>query len=200
MPLESFAVAEPQPSVLGVLRARTRALHDQVESGVDLGRALASREGYRQMLEGYLSLYRTFEVALTGAPAAVRELAMYPQRARVPLLEGDLRALGVSEAEVAAVPAATELPDLAKPDAILGALYVIEGSQLGGQVIYREIQDKLQLDQQHGAAFFFGDGENTSRQWKRFLAGLEEQVYDPDAAADAAAGMFRYFEIGLSKK
>jgi heme oxygenase len=200
MHLSPTAGSGPRTPILDALRARTRALHEQVESGVDLMRALGSREAYRELLEGYLSLYRPFEAALAGADAKIQALVGWPGDAHVPLLERDLRALGATDAEIVAVPDADGLPDLSAADAMLGALYVVEGSQLGGQVIYREIQSQLQMDGENGAAFFLGDGEKTGSEWKLFRAGLEEMVQDAHVAADTACAMFGYFENGLSKK
>jgi len=196
-PNSNVAVVDSS-SALTVLRARTRALHEQIESGINLAKLLSTREGYRSLLAAYLSLYRPFEAALAAAPGAVRELVGFPETGHVRLLEGDLRALGMTDAQINAVADAVGLPDLSETNALLGALYVIEGSQLGGQMIYRDVQAKLGLDKQSGASFFGGEGENTGRHWKQFLSGLEEQVTDPERAADTACAMFHYFGQGLS--
>jgi heme oxygenase len=191
--LSSNSSIDNVTTVISLLRKRTRPLHNEIESGIDLSLALSSRGRYRSLLEGYLGLYRPFERALAKASEAVRSLADWPAHAHVPLLERDILALGATPADLQTIPDAPGLPELNDSSAMLGALYVIEGSQLGGQIIFRDVQAKLQLDAASGAAFFAGSGDHTGAHWKRFLAGLEEQVQQPESAADAAVAMFHYF-------
>jgi heme oxygenase len=184
-------------SVVSMLRERTRPLHDQTEAGIDLQRALSSCDEYRRMLAGYLGLYRPFEAALSQASHEARELVDWPASGRVPLLERDLLALGSTQEEIAAMPNAPVMPDLTDPSAMLGALYVVEGSQLGGQMIYRDVQSKLHLDVTTGASFFAGAGTHTGPRWKQFLSGLEQQTQDTAQAVEAACAMFHYFGAWL---
>jgi heme oxygenase len=198
--LESKTVpAIATPSVVVLLRQRTRPLHDQIEAGIDMQKALASPAAYRAMLEGYLGLYRPFEAALAGAAPEVRGLAHWPAGARVPLLERDILALGATREELQRVPDAPGLPDLGEESAMLGALYVVEGSQLGGQMIFRDVQTKLRLDAATGGAFFAGAGGTTGPRWKEFLAGLEGLTKDAERASEAACAMFHYFGSWLGK-
>lgn len=184
-------------SVLGELRAKTRTLHEQIEKSIDLGAALVSTDAYSVFLTGYLGLYRPFEEQLSRQAVRVREAAGWPEGSRVKLLEADLQSLGMSLQEIQAVPDCVEFPVLEERDAMMGALYVIEGSQLGGQYIYRQVKEKLALDKESGAAFFYGSGEGTGSEWKQFLECLEALVEDPQLATDAAVAMFHAFEIWL---
>lgn len=56
----------------------------------------------------------------------------------------------------------------------LGILYVIEGSTLGGKVIYKHLQKTLGLNEESGAAYFYGYGDHTGELWKNFLFQLSE--------------------------
>jgi heme oxygenase len=51
----------------------------------------------------------------------------------------------------------------------LGYMYVIEGSTLGGRIILHHINETLGFDENNGAQFFAGYGNQTGKQWKRFL-------------------------------
>ena len=64
------------------------------------------------------------------------------------------------------------LDDLA---AVLGSLYVIEGSALGGRVIAPQLKRTLGLTQGAGASYFHGFGGETAAMWSNFrvLAALE---------------------------
>jgi len=160
-----------------------------------MGKLLSTREGYRSLLAAYLSLYRPYERALAEAPADLRALVDFPASSRVTLLEHDLNQLGASAANIAD---AKGIPDLSDRNAMLGALYVIEGSQLGGQMMYRDVQSKLGVDIGSGASFFGGAGEYTGSRWKQITAGLNERITDPDRASDTACAMFHYFGNGLA--
>jgi len=184
--------------VLEVIRTRTHNLHTRIEAHVDLPNRLSSRQDYTELLSRFLGLYRPFENSLQQQSAFLHDAIGWPGAQRVPRLEADLQTLGLSQQAIADLPDAphSPLPDAA--DSIWGALYVLEGSNLGGQIIYRQIQLLLGLDQHAGAAFFYGDGPRTGLHWKHFLTALESQVKDPHRAADAACLMFQHFESWLT--
>ncbi|WPR74148.1 biliverdin-producing heme oxygenase [Algoriphagus sp. NG3] len=54
----------------------------------------------------------------------------------------------------------------------MGMLYVIEGSTLGGRVIFKHLQRTLGYTSENGAAYFTGYGENTGLLWKNFICTL----------------------------
>ena len=188
------------PNTLDVLRSQTRSLHVQLEARFDLQQALSSRAEYRKLLELYVGLYRPFERTISSQPSEVQTLIGWPASRRVPLIELDLRALGVQESELATIPECTSLPALGDLDALFGAMYVIEGSALGGQIIYRQVEADLHLDHLNGAAFFFGEGPNTGAAWKGFTVLLEAHVSDAQKAAATACAMFKSFEDWLTKE
>jgi heme oxygenase len=51
----------------------------------------------------------------------------------------------------------------------LGVMYVIEGSTLGGRVIYKNIHSALGYTEASGAAYFAGYGGTTGSKWKSFI-------------------------------
>lgn len=73
---------------------------------------------------------------------------------------------------------------LAGPAAAMGALYVLEGSTLGGRVIGRHIA-ALHGIEGDGLAYYRGYGPNTGAMWAVFRARLGG--LSGDAAAEAAA-------------
>ncbi|KAG0926111.1 hypothetical protein G6F68_010211 [Rhizopus microsporus] len=88
-------------------------------------------------------------------------------------------------ADIAALPADLPLP------AALGWLYVAEGSNLGGTILYK-MAAKLGLDRDFGARHLAAHPDGAARHWREFTAALdavplsaeqEQQVID---AADAA--------------
>jgi heme oxygenase len=51
----------------------------------------------------------------------------------------------------------------------LGYMYVVEGSTLGGRIILKHIKTALGFDEQKGARFFAGYGNETGKRWNEFL-------------------------------
>ena len=174
---------------LDLIRQRTGSLHQQIESSFDLNAALGSVEDYRLLLSRYLAVYRPFEDSLRVCLGDSLGIASWSYRSKITSLEQDLQSLGTVEAPQTS-PCLILLDSL---DAALGALYVTEGSSLGGQVIYREIQHRLHLDRESGAGFFFGDGPQTGTRWREFTDMLNQHVSQPENAATAACRMFATF-------
>lgn len=200
VPGQSTVVASKESwNPLGIIRERTRGLHAQLEAGVSLERLTVSRAAYYTMLERYLRVYRPLERLMTQQPPDILALLRWAERPRLARIEKDLAALGGTAEQIGSVPEWTNLPALDDKDKVLGALYVIEGSALGGQFLFREIYSKLGLDQNFGAAFFFGDGERTSAVWRWFVSVLRDEVRSPERAGEAAAEMFHVFQSVLTE-
>lgn len=119
------------------------------------------------------------------------------QRRKLPAIHHDLSVL-------AATPSAAPV---FHPDATaftvpfaMGYMYVTEGSTLGGRVILKHVQEKLQIDEAHGAGFFAGYGADTGVKWKTFLATLTRYAQHSGngeeiikGAQHAFAAIDRYF-------
>src|SRR4051794_2799366 len=88
---------------------------------------------YRRFLGRMWGVHLPFERSLderADLAAIVPEMAW---RRRLPQLRHDLERLGLDETALAALPEAP-LPPLAGTAAALGALYILEGSTLGGHI------------------------------------------------------------------
>ena len=189
---EAVTFRDPDVKVLDVIRERTRGLHDRLEASFDLSRWLSSRESYRSLLMAYLGIYRPFERMVAQHHPSVA------QRHTATLLEKDLRVLGATESEIGEVPeCGSDLAGFADRDCLFGGLYVLEGSNLGGQMIYRQIESSLAVAKDTGASFFYGNGERTGVVWKAFLSELERSVVSAGQAAEGACAMFHLFESWL---
>ncbi len=64
------------------------------------------------------------------------------------------------------------LPDLNSQAASMGALYVTEGSTLGGQIITGMIAKQLKIPTDKGFTFFNAYGEQTQISWENFKEEL----------------------------
>ena len=83
-----------------------------------------------------LRLLRAGQIDL--ARLAATELPLgFPLRARAELIERDLLALGLSPAEIVALPLCSERPELSCFEDLAGSLYVLEGACLGDRFLPR---------------------------------------------------------------
>lgn len=77
----------------------------------------------------------------------------------------DIRDLGSSENHI---PVCNRVPHLTTPASVLGALYVTEGSTLGGRIITKMISKQLNISSGKGFSFFNVHGDDTQVMWEQF--------------------------------
>ncbi|HMO42518.1 MAG TPA: biliverdin-producing heme oxygenase [Phenylobacterium sp.] len=157
-------------SLRNLLRTATRAEHDRVDA---LGESfdLASQAGYGAFLHGHALALPALEAqVLAHGPHPDH----WPLKRRTEALRQDLAALGQEP------PRALAAPDLPSRSMRLGALYVIEGSRLGGMLLSRRLA-AVQPD----APRAYLDHDAGPGYWRDFLAWLEDEP-DPVGHADQA--------------
>ena len=186
--------------VMDVLRVSTSELHARLEAQVDLSLALSSRDSYGKLLLRYFLIYRRLEKHMAEVPLTIQDALGWQERSKVELLRQDLCNLMLALPEDVTPTRGLCIPNLTDHNALFGALYVVEGSTLGGQIIYRRVQEELGIDRETGGRFFYGYGEKTGAMWKQFTVMLRQQVSDSGCAAEAAREMFHVFEVGLSAR
>ncbi|GGR19484.1 heme oxygenase [Deinococcus ruber] len=83
----------------------------------------------------------------------------------------------------------------------LGALYVLEGATLGGQVISRHLHHTLGLTPERGGAYFFGYGSSTRQMWQTFSHAMNQWVPQDDQlrVIAGAHSTFQLFEHRLQE-
>ncbi|MDM0120926.1 biliverdin-producing heme oxygenase [Variovorax arabinosiphilus] len=176
-----------EPDILDALRQATSSLHAQVDQCLPLARPSPSLADYRshlRMLEAWLQ-------RLAGLEPAPPALATH--RAQ---LAGDLAAcaalLPPDAVTRAPTPPTRTSPGLAF---VWGVSYVLEGSRLGGRVLYRQLAERLAP---HPLNYLQGAGEQTGAQWKAFLAQLRDQAFGPAEVRSACDGAVEAFETLLA--
>lgn len=85
--------------------------------------------------------------------------------------------------------------DVDDPAAAIGAVYVLEGARLGGKVLARQAEARLGLSAESGAAYLNGDGRDSGRRWRRFLAALEERIVASEDIVRAVAAARETFRL-----
>jgi len=164
------------------LKRETTAVHQHLEAQLGLLDPGLDVPRYLRVLEIFYGFYVPVESDVTRLAAA--ELALgFPLRTRAGLIERDLLTLGLSPADLAALPLCSDRPKLSCLEDLAGCLYVLEGACLGGQVLCPLLHRRLGLAKESGAAFFAGDEERTLPRWTVIVAWLDDL---PRAGASTA--------------
>jgi heme oxygenase len=143
------------------------------------------------MAPRYYALHATAERAMLSHLAALapgsRAALNLASRARAPAIAAALCQLGLP----AATPVATLA--IASTAAALGALYVLEGSSLGGRLILRDLRGRGA--DTTGLAFLDPYGDQTGAHWRALIAVLEHELATEAARAEACAGALATFAL-----
>jgi len=165
-----------------LLRDATADWHEQVDrrfADVDL----ADRNHYCRFLAAHAAALLPIELALDAANVAA-VVPDWPLRRRGQLIREDLTALGRP------LPSLEPVPVLGGPAAIIGAVYVLEGSRLGGTVLSRQVGPGLPKRYLTG---------NRQASWQHLVALIDRLLATPEdvaAATAAACDVFATFDRG----
>jgi heme oxygenase len=173
------------------LRCETAAEHIAVERSVPLMKSDLTKEEYVSTIGKIYQFVELWEErAAVEAPGWLREMLV--ARRRSSLLLGDLVCLNVVPTRPLPEPV---LPPTTSEAGFLGAMYVMEGSTLGGQLIARHLEKTLGLAAGNGYSYFQGHGAETGRLWREFCDVLQTRVPDAEShkVIQAAQQMFRAF-------
>lgn len=190
-------------SIMSALREHTQPAHHEIEA-VSPITALAAGQGgmaeYTAILKASLSYYRPFERQLMERAAP--EIRQFMQsRLKTDLLTRDLAKLGISQEEIAAI-ADYDIPSMDTPEAVLGALYTLEGSTMGGKVISKSLKTHFGWDMLNAEHFLDPYGNQVRARWKEFgdfvQAQFESYHLDGNAIIRAANETFAAYQACLA--
>jgi heme oxygenase len=191
--------------IMGHLRETTRTLHKEAESR-PLQRAMATGTippgSYVMYLGQLRHLHAALEASLDTVTASHPGLAglFTDDRRRVPDLDRDLAAFGVSMENVPVLPPTAEfinrVEERAKsePVALLGPLYVLEGSTNGGRFLARVLERSLQIEGRAGLSYMDPYGDRQPEMWAEFKRLADQVELTPaqrDVVTEAACETFR---------
>ena len=179
------------------LRRETEANHRAVENSLPLMHVELNTAQYVLCLRQMYGIVAAWEErAADTAPEWMQNTLAARQRKR--LLELDLAWFGVAEQD----DRRPTLPDMNGLPGLLGAMYVMEGSTLGGQLIARHLETTLHLSEGRGNAYFRGYGAQTGPMWKEFCEMLKMRIADDqtDVVVASAKAMFVTFGEWMQRK
>ncbi len=164
---------KPTDSLRSRLRAATHDLHMNLERQLDLLNPNQDLSVYRKLLAAFYGFYVAIEARLAHAVEHEPWSSEILLRRKSSALRTDLVALGMSDNEIDQLPTALSLPEVRGLADVLGIMYVLEGSSLGGAILAKHFHSRLGLTRTNGASFFNFYGENLQNNWRQFLVWLE---------------------------
>jgi heme oxygenase len=180
--LDAAPVADP----LAALRAATASRHAALDSGLPIGAPDASLDDYT----AHLALLRAWLAPLQAWLTGFADGPAFDHAARLGLIETDLAEAGAAlHGDV--ITFTDTWPAAASPAYRWGVHYVIEGSQLGGAVLYERLRERLAP---HRLRYLKGDAAGPGLRWRTFMQALRAGVRTPAEIADACAGACAAFD------
>jgi heme oxygenase len=185
-------LALDRPVILQRLRSETHPYHDALEQN-EFNQALSAgtvsadaTARFLSKLYGFLLPYEAQLRRYDFAPAWEVE-----QRFRSGLIREDLP--GAEQ-----LPQCLDMPALNTWPRLLGAMYVLEGSTLGGQVITRQLA-KAGISTR---TYFTGYAERTGPMWKAFCQLLADEATDENEAeiVDSAIQTFQKLHAWIEQR
>jgi heme oxygenase (biliverdin-IX-beta and delta-forming) len=168
-------------TVATILRSRTRREHVRTEA-IYAPFDLQDRDGYARFLIAQASASFAVEQSLESA-GVTDVVGDWAERRRAHLLSDDLSQLNVASVRL-------QPPSSFGSSAeIMGAVYVLEGSRLGGKILRKRVFDT--------APTRFLGAEGKPGAWRDLLTSLNLRLRDKDeiqSAVTAARGVFATFE------
>ena len=180
-----------EPSCRALLRSATQAPHERLHHHPGLSsvqNGTISLRDYRALLGRLYGFYWPFERAISGDPLRTHWLAQ------------DLAWLGVDATALARIRTCAAIPRYDCPARRLGALYVVEGSALGGRLLCRGLDQLLGASHADGRRFFAGHGADTGTAWAAVMDRIAAMGAEPVGRAamiSAATETFEVFENWL---
>lgn len=151
---------------------------------------------YLRVLVAYFHFYRALEHSIDRCLAAGIYGFDYGPRRKLPWLEADLAFFGLDPDKAGNAPASgIDEIDIGGKGALVGVLYTIEGSSLGGQVISRYLAQHMGLRPEQGGRFFYGYGDDIPIMWAAFEVFMEAQLDTANLQAEAVLAARQLFSL-----
>ncbi|GAB6988673.1 biliverdin-producing heme oxygenase [Paenibacillus pini] len=159
-------------NIIQILREETRPHHIQIEDNKYAKAIMDSSlsiEEYREYLERFYGFIKPMEQHMTHHEEWSRYDFDISARSKIKDLELDLVALGLTQKQIHDLSECPRIPNLVTFPAILGYLYVIEGSTLGGQLIMKQLKQTLNIQADVNGHYFNSYGsQEVKTKWNEF--------------------------------
>jgi heme oxygenase len=181
------------------LREQTNNVHKKIEKNQLMMEVMSdsfSLTRYQQLLRSFFSFYQPVELKIKNL--IFEHQIEYFYQPKCPLLEQDLLHLNVHNCNEDRKQLSTSF--LHDKASLLGVLYVIEGSTLGGILIRKTIAKYINVN--FMANFFYPYGQATRTKWQRtcdFIASYaQKEQLDIQSICEAAIHTFNMINKTLA--
>jgi len=168
----------PQSVFLAELRLKTSASHKTLEQN-PYSIALMAHEttinDYRIYLEKLYGFVKPYEQAVFNMLKPY--IPDIKSRSKINLLEQDLQAVGVTPDKLKLLPIFKYAVPANVAEAF-GAMYVLEGSTLGGNIIYKRLNHLLGINSQVNGKYFTAYGDDSGKYWKGFIESFSNYAVE----------------------
>jgi heme oxygenase (biliverdin-IX-beta and delta-forming) len=160
---------QTQNTVSTNIKEATKDAHVALEKQVvQRLKSIRSNADYAALLKYFYAYFNHVEKAI--APFITESLLPdYKERRNSSYLKNDILALGSTVDDLPT----TTVPVIDNAVKALGALYVMEGSIMGGSIIVKMLEKGGITD---GVSFFSGYGEATGPMWGKFVAVMNREA------------------------
>lgn len=170
-PIKDFQI--DKTDFLKRLRNHTQPVHTSLEQhpiSTSIFRPKVNQADYTRYLQTMYKVVSHFEELVF--PWLEPLLPDIDLRRKTGWLEADLRQLDAWPINTVS---RKNIETFLNPDNLgylMGRMYVLEGSTLGGTVIYKQLQPILNFTPEKGGRYFYGYGPQTGVRWKTFTDRL----------------------------
>jgi heme oxygenase len=179
-----------ETDALAALRTATASRHQALDSGLPIGAPDASLGDYAS----HLAMLRAWLAPLQGWLGGFNNGPQFDLASRLDLIEQDLAEQGMPLAPVVKH-ARQAWPAAASPAWRWGVCYVIEGSQLGGAVLYQRLHERLAP---HPLRYLKGIDAGPGPRRRPINHALREHVRSQEEILEASAGACAAFDSILA--
>ena len=181
------------------LKSTTRKNHDKVEEMAFSKKIMDGSiniEEYASLILKQYYFHKNIEAQFNKLlTAKQKEQLEFDKRRKIHLLKYDMLELGLEE-EMLCFNKDPKLT-IKNINDVIGAMYVLEGSTLGGAVIRKKLQNNLQIHSNTTFHFYGCYGQESGDLWKKFI--LQATVFGKEKNAQEeiikkAVETFEFFE------
>lgn len=171
---------------MAAMRSATHQIHQELENYLPVGLPNAGPNEYLSYIAALWGWMSPFEQSLWNAEWP-QEMQAGERKGKSLWLKKDLLAAGWDTASIDCIPLAGFMPDLDSMAARFGAAYVIEGAQLGTQVLGKRLAPALAP---WSPRWLEGYGHDTGKKWRIFME-CSERMLDSEEACKVASNAAR---------
>jgi len=183
------------------LKQATAHAHDHLEQLMFVDKimngSLTLNDYKKILLTNYIVHYWFEDQVFKNLDQNLKQELSISQREKLPALIKDILELNMDLPEVDCSQQSLQLNGNATA---LGAMYVMEGATLGGNVIVKKLKVNPELQQyQLGFHYYQAYGSDLITRWKQFCAVLNSKVSESEYSASVEAALFLFNQFAIAQ-